>query len=69
MLRNWDIPTLFGFPSAESLRIGSHVAELETLLEKYKAENLELRKENQSLKGDSNLDDEKKRLRKRPRKT
>ena len=69
MLRNWNIPTLFGFPSAESLRIGSRVADLESLVEQLKAENLELRKENQSLKGDSTLDDEKKRPRKRSRKS
>ena len=29
IIRNWNIPELFGYPSAESVRIGSRLAELE----------------------------------------
>ena len=30
LFRNWNIPVLFGFPSAERMRIGTHVTDLET---------------------------------------
>ena len=44
-IRNWDVPLLFGFPSAESLRIGKRVDELEKLVKSLRMENLELREE------------------------
>ena len=56
-IKNWDVPVLFGFPSAESERIGSRITELESLVKKLRLKNTELREENQALKaGDgSNL--------------
>ena len=59
-IRNWDVPVLFGFPSAESLRIGKRMKELEMLVEHLRKENKgvrdenkELMKEIQVLKGDN----------------
>ena len=52
-IRNWDVPVLFGFPSAESLRIGKRMEELEKLVESLKKENRhvhELRVENEALR-------------------
>jgi len=47
VIRNhWDIPVLFGFPSADRLRI----TELERMNEKLKTENIELKEENEVLK-------------------
>ena len=49
-IRNWDVPVLFGFPSAESIRIGSRMSELDTLVKKLRLENAELKEEVQALK-------------------
>lgn len=49
-IRNWDVPVLFGFPSAESIRIGSRMSELETLVKKLRLENAQLKEEVQALK-------------------
>ena len=50
-IHDWDVPVLFGFPSAESVRIGSRLTELELLVKKLRLENTELREANQALKG------------------
>ena len=60
-IRNWDVPVLFGYPSAaESLRMGKRLEELEKLVESLRMENKgvcdenkELMKEIQVLKGDN----------------
>ena len=50
-IRNWDVPVLFGFPSAESLRIGKRLEELEKLVESLRIENEELKEEMRVVKG------------------
>ena len=57
LVRRWNVALLFGFPSAESVRIGSQMKELEAKnadLEasnaKLSAENAELRDEIRALK-------------------
>jgi len=44
-IRNWDVPVLFDFPSAESLRIGKRIEELEKLVVSLRIENKELKEE------------------------
>ncbi len=75
IVRNWNVAALFGYPSAESLRIGKRVvelegktSELEALVAKLRAENEKLKRENETavagkLKEDSlgSKQDEKKR--------
>lgn len=54
-IRNWDVPILFGFPSAESLRIGKRMEELEKLVESMRMEVKvihELKEENEELKAE-----------------
>jgi len=50
-IRNWDVPVLFGFPSAESLRIGKRMKELEKLVESLRIENEGLKEEIRVVKG------------------
>ena len=49
-IQNWDVPVLFGFPSAESIRIGSRMSELEALVKKLRSENAESQAVNTQLK-------------------
>ena len=60
LVRNWNIDALLGYPSAESLRIGSRITELETktadleaLIKKLKAENEAVMGENMRLREDN----------------
>ena len=48
---NWDVPVLFGYPSAESIRIGKRIEDLEKLVESLITENEKLKEEIQVVKG------------------
>ena len=50
VVRSWNIPELFGFPSPERVRMGSRVADLESSVKRLRAEVEQLKAENKQLK-------------------
>ena len=53
VVRSWNIPELFGFPSPERVRMGSRVADLESSVKRLRAEVEQLKAENKQLKSDA----------------